>query len=295
MTSVFIDSLFRRVPERETYACRLGKAREVIAEADYVLVGAGSGLSDAAGLRFSGAAFREAFSEFVERYGFEDLYTSSFYAFGSEEERWAYWARHIHFARFVPPALALYKDLLRLVGDRDYFVITTNVDGQFRKAGFDTERLFEVQGDYAFLQCAHGCHEKRYYNEGLISEMLANTKDCRIPTDLVPHCPMCGDAMEPNLRKDAYFVEDEQWHGQAGRYEQFLTRAARHHCVFLELGVGYNTPSIIRFPFERMNARTSRNTLIRLNRDFPQRQMRGQGDFVGFSEDMAAVVTDLLA
>lgn len=195
----YIERFFGNVPITDSYEQRIADARKALAETDCVLIGAGAGLSTAAGLDYGGACFKREFAEFIARYGFTDLYTSSFYNFQTEEERWAYWAKHIGFARFAPPAMKLYGDLFRLVSGKDYFVITTNVDGQFRKAGFAADRLFEVQGDYAYLQCAEACHDRLYYNEALVREMSRNTENCKIPSSLAPRCPVCGGAMEVNL------------------------------------------------------------------------------------------------
>lgn len=277
----------------DSYKERIAAARKAMAAADYVLIGAGAGLSAAAGLDYGGMRFKRKFSKFIERYGFTDLYTSSFYDFPTEEERWAYWAKHIDFARFAPPAMELYRDIFRLVDGKEYFVITTNVDGQFRKAGFASDRLFEMQGDYAYLQCACGCHSKRYNDEKQVKQMLGSIHDGRIPSSLVPHCPVCGGSMDVNLRKNSYFVEDSAWHLQADRYTQFLKKAYCRRCVLLELGVGYNTPGIIRFPFEQMASANSGMTLIRLNRDFPERQMKGKGQFVGMDENVIKIIQDL--
>lgn len=289
----FIENFFSKASINSSYNQRLYSVQKALREADYILIGAGAGLSAAAGLDYGGAHFRQEFAEFVERYNFTDLYTSSFYEFPNEEERWAYWAKHIDFARFAPPAMELYKDLFKLVSGKNYFVITTNVDGQFHKAGFASERIFEVQGDYAYLQCASGCHTKLYFDEDLVRRMLASIHDGQIPSSLVPHCPVCGGAMDVNLRKDNYFVEDTKWHTQADRYSQFLKKAHRKRCVLLELGVGYNTPGIIRFPFEQMAARNQNTTLIRLNRDFPNKQMAGRGQFIGMSESIIKIMRDL--
>lgn len=294
MIMPFIKNFFSKASVMNSYERRIADARKALAEADSILIGAGAGFSAAAGLDYSGENFRREFAEFIERYGFTDLYTSSFYDFPTEEERWAYWAKHIDFARFAPPAMELYRNLYHLVSDKDYFVITTNVDGQFRKAGFASDRLFEVQGDYAYLQCAYGCHPERYDDKELVKQMLGSTHDGRIPSSLVPHCPVCGGAMDVNLRKDSYFVEDAAWHLQAEHHAQFLKKAYCGRCVLLELGVGYNTPGIIRFPFEQMNSVNSSMTLIRLNRDFPERQMRGKGQFVGFNESMERSIKDIL-
>ena len=293
MITPFIESFFSKASVMDSYKERIAAAQKAMAAADYVLIGAGAGLSAAAGLDYGGMRFKREFSEFIERYGFTDLYTSSFYDFPTEEERWAYWAKHIDFARFAPPAMELYRDIFRLVDGKEYFVITTNVDGQFRKAGFASNRLFEVQGDYAYLQCACGCHPERYDDKKLVKQMLGSIHDGRIPSSLVPHCPVCGGSMDVNLRKDSYFVEDAAWHLQADRYTQFLKKAYRRRCVLLELGVGYNTPGIIRFPFEQMASANSGMALIRLNRDFPERQMKGKGQFVGMDENVIKIIQDL--
>ena len=250
----------------------LQKAEKAIREAEYIVIGAGAGLSTAAGIHYSGPDFQETFKDMIERYGFTDLYTSSFYPFQSEEEKWAYWSRHIDYARFAPEGLPLYKKLLEMVKGKEYFVITTNVDGQFIKAGFPEEKVFEVQGDYGLMQCATACHPKRYSNQSLVKQMVAEQQDCRVSSDLVPVCPVCGGPMEINVRKDRYFVEDKWWHARANDYYRFLEKAQDKKLVLLEYGVGFNTPIIIRFPFERMAAAFPDTTLIRVNteRSYPQ-------------------------
>ena len=250
----------------------LQKAEKALQEAEYIVVGAGAGLSAAAGIQYSGPRFKDAFGDMIDRYGFTDLYTSSFYPFQLEEEKWAYWSRHIDYARFAPEGLPLYKKLLETVQGKEFFVITTNVDGQFIKAGFSEEKVFEVQGDYGLMQCATACHPRRYSNESLVKQMVAEQHDCRIPSDLVPVCPVCGGPMEINVRKDGYFVEDERWHARANDYYSFLEKAQNGKLVLLEYGVGFNTPTIIRFPFEHMAASFPDTTLIRVNkeRSYPQ-------------------------
>lgn len=250
----------------------LQKAEAAIAVADYILIGAGAGLSTASGINYSGPEFEVAFKDMIERYGFTDLYTSSFYPFKTEEEKWAYWSRHIYYARFAPEAKPLYKGLLEIVQGKEYFVITTNVDGQFIKAGFDPDKVFEVQGDYGLMQCATACHPRRYSNESLVKQMVEQQINCRVPSDLVPTCPVCGGPMEINVRKDQIFVEDERWHTLAHRYYEFVAKASEKKLVLLEYGVGYNTPTIIRFPFERMAAELPHTTLIRINKDYPDCQ-----------------------
>ncbi|MDO4163929.1 MAG: Sir2 silent information regulator family NAD-dependent deacetylase [Bacteroides sp.] len=249
------------------YSHKIGRAKELIAHADAVLIGAGAGFSAAAGLHYSGPEFEHDFADFIRNYGITDLYTSSFYPFSTEEERWAYWARHIYTIRYKPEVLPLYQKLLQLVVDKDYFVITTNVDGQFRKAGFCPERLFEVQGDYGLNQCLCGCHDALYNNENLVRQMVATTHDCRIPSRLVPVCPRCGGRMEVHVRKDEYFVQDAAWHAAYKRYQQYVNNLeTRKSVVLLELGVGFNTPTIIRYPFEIMAESYSNTTLIRINK-----------------------------
>ena len=285
------------------YPERLKKACEWLQKADFVFIGAGAGLTTAAGLQYDGPAFKKAFADMINRYAFTDLYTSSFYPFATEEERWAYWSRHVLYARFDPPALALYQQLLELVRGKDYFVITTNVDGQFRKAGFDTERLFEVQGDYAYIQGVTGADGHTYYAEDLFRRMVAEQKDCAIPTALVPSLRQFNsdapkdEAMDIHVRKDVYFVEDEQWNHMQEQYESFLQRAmdGQSHIALLELGVGFNTPSIIRFPFERLAARLPRTALIRVNKDYPQFQLSGIEHFAGFHENTEQLISNILS
>ena len=260
----------------------LQKAESAIAEADAVLIGAGAGLSTAAGIHYDGPDFEKAFADMIARYGFTDLYASSFYPFQSEEEKWAYWSRHIDYARFAPEGLPLYKRLLEMVQGKEYFVITTNVDGQFIKAGFPEEKVFEVQGDYGLMQCATACHPKRYSNERLVKQMVARQHDCRIPLELVPVCPVCGGPMDINVRKDRYFVEDDRWHQQAERYYAFLeAKLGKKKLARLEYGVGFNTPTIIRYPFERMAASYPDVTLIRINKDHRDSQTTGIRYFIG--------------
>ena len=251
---------------QETREEKIARVRALLRDADAVLIGAGAGLSTAAGIEYSGTRFTENFQDFIERYGMTDMYSSGFYPFETEEEKWAYWSRHIRMNRYDAPVGEPYRQLLELVRDKPYFVITTNVDAQFYKAGFDPRRIWAVQGDYGKLQCSRGCHDTLYDNHDLIMEMCEKQKDCRIPTELVPRCPRCGESMEINIRKDEYFVQDEQWYAERGRYMDFLEENKRKKVVFLELGVGFNTPTIIRFPFEQMAANWPRATLVRIGR-----------------------------
>lgn len=223
-----------------------------IENADAIVIGAGSGLSASAGLTYSGERFQRYFADFIEKYHIPDMYSGGFYPFESLEEYWAWWSRHIYYNRYVDAPYPVYQDLLTLVKDKDYFVLTTNVDHQFQKAGFDKHRLFYTQGDYGLWQCMEPCHQKTYDNEETVRQMVAEQRNMRVPTELVPHCPICKKPMTMNLRADNTFVEDEGWHRAAERYSEFLRRHNQLHILFLELGVGGNTPVIIKYPFWKM-------------------------------------------
>ena len=228
------------------------KLFDTLQSADAVVVGAGAGLSTAAGFTYSGERFERHFADFIAKYGFSDMYTAGFYNFPTQEEFWAYWSRHIYFNRYVPAPKPVYDNLLKLVKDKDYFVITTNVDHQFQKAGFDKQRLFYTQGDYGLFQCATPCHQKTYDNEEVITRMVAEQEDMHIPSELVPKCPVCGGKMVPNLRSDSTFVEDEGWHAAAQRYLDFVNNHQQGRVLYWDLGIGANTPTIIKLPFMQM-------------------------------------------
>ena len=225
------------------------KLHKALCEADAVVVGAGAGLSTAAGFTYSGERFQQHFADFINKYGFTDMYSAGFYPFPTEEEKWAYWSRHIYYNRYLPAPKPVYDNLLKLLKDKDYFVITTNVDHQFQKAGFDKQRLFYTQGDYGLFQCATPCHQKTYDNEEVVRRMIAEQMDLRIPSELVPKCPVCGGRMEVNLRSDETFVEDEGWHAASERYADFIKRHLHDNILFLDLGSGGNTPIVFKIPF----------------------------------------------
>lgn len=239
--------------------------RDVLDKADAVVIGAGAGLSTSAGFTYSGERFEKHFSNFREKYGFTDMYSGSFYPYVTLEEMWAFWSRNIYANRYLDPPKPVYENLLKLVKTKDYFVITTNVDHCFQKAGFDKNRLFYTQGDYGLVQCSVPCHDKTYDNETAVMQMLERQKDMRIPTELIPKCPVCGKPMTMNLRSDDRFVEDEGWHAAAQRYEDFLRGRKGQRILFLELGVGYNTPVIIKYPFWRMTLNNPKATYVCIN------------------------------
>lgn len=241
------------------------KVKKLMERADAVVIGAGAGLSTSAGFTYSGKRFEENFSDFIEKYGFRDMYSAGFYPFETLEEYWAYWSRYIFINRYQDAPKEVYHDLYRLVQNKDYFVLTTNVDHCFQKAGFDKQRLFYTQGDYGLWQCGEPCHNKTYDNESTVKKMVAEQKDMRIPSELIPRCPVCGAPMSMNLRADHTFVEDNGWHRAAIRYQDFIRRHKEARVVYLELGVGGNTPGIIKYPFWQMTAENPNASYICIN------------------------------
>lgn len=291
-SKTMISTSIKDFCKAKTYEQRIAAATQVISDTGCIVIGAGAGLSTAAGLEYSGNRFTENMKPFIQKYGFKDMYTAGFYPFQTQEERWAYWAKHISMNRYEPPATELYIKLLQLIKGKDYFVITTNVDGQFRKAGFDTDKLFEVQGNYGLFQCQHACHDTLYYNEDAIKKMVSETVDCRIPSSLVPKCPECGGNMSPHLRIDQYFVQDTHWYKSHADYGKFLSKV-NGTVVFLELGVGYNTPGVIRYPFEQMVYHNPDTTLIRINKDYPDVMVENKKSTIAFREDIRRVIANI--
>lgn len=228
------------------------KLHEELGKADAIIIGAGSGLSTAAGFSYTGERFQKCFKDFAEQYGITDMYSGGFYPFKTLEEYWAWWSRQIYYNRYVEAPNPVYDKLLSMVREKEYFVITTNVDHMFQKAGFDKKRLFYMQGDYGLWQCATPCHTKTYDNEEAVYKMMEQQKNMKVPSDLVPYCPVCHKPMTMNLRCDNTFVEDEGWHLASKRYLEFLNRNENRHVLFLELGTGMNTPSIIKYRFWQM-------------------------------------------
>lgn len=242
------------------------RLKAALDDADAVVIGAGAGLSTSAGFLYDGARFQRHFSDFAAKYGFSDMYSGGFYTFATPEEHWAYWSRYIFINRYTDVPKPVYDDLLKSVSGKDYFVITTNVDHCFQRAGFDKKRLFYTQGDYGLFQCSVPCCQETFDNKTVIREMVARQKDMRVPTELLPVCPHCGRPLTVNLRADDLFVEDEGWHRAAERYENFLRTHAGQKLLFLELGVGFNTPVIIKYPFWRMTAGNPRAVYVCVNR-----------------------------
>ena len=277
------------------YSDQLAKMQQVLEQADAIMIGAGSGLSASAGLTYSGERFEKHFGDFIQKYGIRDMYSGGFYPFETLEEHWAWWSRHIMINRYEKAPKPVYDTLLKLVTGKEYFVLTTNVDHQFQLAGFDKERLFYTQGDYGLWQCSQPCHQETYDNEETVRRMAAEQRDMRVPPELVPRCPRCGRPMTMNLRCDSTFVEDAGWHAAAGRYAEFLRRHRGARVLFLELGVGGNTPVIIKYPFWQMTMHNRNAVYACINRgeSFVPRGLRRRG--IGISADIGEALALLMA
>ena len=287
------------------------RLRQALTDADTVIIGAGAGLSAAAGFLYSGERFERYFSDFEQKYGFHDMYSGGFYPFPTEEVRWAYWSRNIWVNRYQDAPKRVYEDLLALVKGKDHFVLTTNVDHCFQKAGFDKKRLFYMQGDYGLFQCSEPCCQETHDNETAVRQMLeaqgyvigadnrltvpeGRALKSEIPAELVPRCPHCGKPMTMNLRCDDTFVEDEGWHTAAGRYSSFLRTREGQKILFLELGVGYNTPVIIKYPFWRMTAKNPKAVYACINQGQAACPQEIEKQSICIDADIGQVI-DLLA
>ncbi|MDD6204718.1 MAG: Sir2 silent information regulator family NAD-dependent deacetylase [Firmicutes bacterium] len=276
------------------FSDNIKRLKNEIATSDAIVIGAGAGLSASAGFDYSGERFYKYFSDFHKKYGITDMYSGGFYPYETPREYWAWWSRHILVNRYDCPVGKPYSDLLKLVKDKDYFVLTTNVDHQFQRAGFDKNRLFYTQGDYGLWQCSRPCHGKTYDNEEAVRRMVAEQTDMKIPAALIPKCPVCGAPMTMNLRCDSSFVQDEGWYAAANRYEDFIRRHSNLHILFLELGVGMNTPVIIKYPFLEMTAQNPNAVYACVNqgRAFCPPELRSQS--VCINADISALLSACL-
>lgn len=291
---------------------KIEKIKSVLENAEALVVGAGAGLSTSAGFTYSGERFEKYFSDFQARYGFSDMYTGGFYPYKTLEEQWAYWSRYIMINRYMNAPIPVYEKLFELVKDKNYFVITTNVDHCFQKAGFDKSRLFYTQGDYGLWQCSEPCHKKTYDNQLFVEKMVREQGfviqgdgglelpqngfegiKMTVPSELVPHCPVCGKPMSMNLRSDNTFVEDEGWNKAAGRYEDFLNKNKDDRIVYLELGVGGNTPGIIKYPFWKMTYANPKATYICINKGEAEVPGEIEKQSICVNNDIYETLTDL--
>lgn len=277
----------------KSYLEQIDKLKKEIENADAIVIGAGAGMSTAAGFSYSGDRFEKYFSDFHKKYGFSDMYSGGFYPYETLEEYWAWWSRHIWINRYAITAGKPYMDLLNIIKEKDYFVLTTNVDHQFQLAGFDKKRLFYTQGDYGLWQCSKACHNKTYDNKETVYNMISEQKDMKIPTELIPKCPVCGAPMTMNLRCDNFFVQDKGWYAAAGRYEDFIRRHKDLHILFLELGVGANTPVIIKYPFWQMTAKNPNAIYACINSGEAVAPSKIAKQSICINKDISKVLQDL--
>lgn len=287
-------SKMRMQKSTEPYWPQIERLKRTLDKADAVVIGAGAGLSASAGFVYTGERFDRHFSDFSRKYGFQDMYSGGFYPYPTQEEHWAYWSRYIWINRYSDPPKPLYEPLLALTTGRDYFVLTTNVDHCFQKAGFEKKRLFYTQGDYGLFQCSQPCCQLTWDNEDAVRQMMARQRDMRIPTELIPRCPRCGEPAVMNLRSDHTFVQDAGWYAAAGRYEDFLRRHRQGRVLYLELGVGYNTPGIIKYPFWQMTAQNPNAVYVCVNDGQAQAPAEMERQSVCVNGDIGNVLSMLL-
>lgn len=288
--------MFSRIMTKQytaAYSEQIERLKQALDCADAVVIGAGAGLSASAGLTYSDERFEQYFKDFADKYGIRDMYSGGFYPFESLEEYWAWWSRHIMVNRYEPAPKPVYDNLLKLVEGKDYFVLTTNVDHQFQLAGFDKKRLFYTQGDYGLWQCSEPCHQRTYDNEETVRRMFAEQQDMKVPSELVPRCPVCGRPMTMNLRADDTFVQDEGWYQAQSRYQDFLRRHDGLRVVFLELGVGGNTPVIIKYPFWKMTVQNPQAVYacVNMGQAYAPKEISEQAVVIG--NDIGSVLKEI--
>lgn len=279
------------------YDVQIREAARMIRNAEYVMLGAGAGMSTAAGAQYGGSFFEDNFGEFQEKYGkggyMQNMYSAGFYPFPDEESYWGYWSKQALLGGIDLDVTPLHKQLLSIFSGRKLFVLSTNADAQFVRAGLPEEKIFCTQGDYFHIQCARGCHAETYDAVKLFRQMDRERKNCRIPASLVPKCPVCGGPMDMNLRKDSCFVQDEKWYAAEERFSDYLTEALDKRLLLIELGVGFNTPSIIRFPFEKLVREHNHISMIRLNLDQAAVPESLGKRAVGINADMSESIKDI--
>lgn len=284
----------RTIKSTESCSVQIDRLKKVLDDCDAVVIGAGAGLSSAAGFMYSGERFNKYFSDFKVKYGFDDMYYGGFYPYRTQEEFWAYWSRYIYINRYMEMPSDLYYKLYDLVKDKDYFVITTNVDHCFQKAGFDKKRLFYTQGDYGLFQCSTPCCQETFDNEEIIKAMYEQQKDMKIPSDLIPKCPHCSRPLTTNLRCDDKFVQDNGWYKASERYSDFIRRHKDLNVLYLEIGVGYNTPVIIKYPFWRMTAQNLKSIYACINKGDADCPEELEHQSICIDADIAEVINHIL-
>ncbi len=278
----------------ESYWKKIDKLKDAVNDSEVIIIGAGAGLSTSAGLHYTGERFERLFADYIEKYSFSDMYSAAFYPHKSLEEFWGYFSKHIYYNRYKQELNNTYEALRKIVSDKDYFVITTNADHIFQNTGFDKTRLFYMQGDYGLLQCSVPCHSKTYDNKELIYEMVEKQKNYKIPTELIPYCPLCGKPMTTNLRKDNTFVQDDGWNKAMDRYEKFIKESKGKKVLFLELGVGFNTPAIIKYPFWKMTYNNKNAIFVSINASEATCAKEIKEQSVLFNEDISDVLKNIL-
>lgn len=301
---ITFESFLCGIPARDyiyqntAYDQQIREAAKMMRNAEYVLIGAGAGMSTAAGAQYGGKFFEENFREFQKKYGkgpnMQDMYSAGFYPFQDEESYWGYWSKQALLAGITLDVTPLHRLLLELLSDKKIFVLSTNADAQFVKAGLPGEKTFCTQGDYFHIQCGKGCHNKTYDAVDLFQHMDQARIDCKIPSSMVPKCPICGGSMDMNLRKDNFFVQDDAWYEAEERFSNYLSEAINKKLVLLEVGVGFNTPTIIRFPFEKLVREHDNISLIRLNLEQAVVPKSFGERAVGINADMAESIKDIV-
>ena len=290
------DYVFQKKPYEE----QVQKATELIEDADYILFGLGAGMSTAAGAQYGGEFFKKNFGEFIEKYGagpyMQDMYSAGFYPYPDEESYWGYWSRQAIVGGIELDVTPLYRQLIALAEGKQSFCLSTNADGQMEKAGYPSEQIFCTQGDYFHIQCAKGCHAKIYDARARFHQMDQARRDCKVPSYMVPKCPVCGGKMNMNLRIDQYFVEDGDWEIADTRFRDFLQEALQSgkRICLIDCGTGFNTPMIIRFPFEKMVRNYKQCSMVRLNLNEAVVQESCMDREVGINADMAKSIPDIL-
>lgn len=286
-------SRIRTIKSTENYSVQIDKLKKALDECDAVVIGAGAGLSAAAGFTYSGERFDKYFADFKQKYGFDDMYYGGFYPYRTQEEFWVYWSRYIYINRYLDAPTDLYNKLYDLVSDKDYFVITTNVDHCFQRAGFDKNRLFYTQGDYGLFQCSTPCCQETFDNEEIIKAMYEKQKDMKIPNHLIPVCPHCGKPLTTNLRCDNRFVQDDGWYKASKRYSDFIRSHKGLKVLYLEIGVGYNTPVIIKYPFWQMTAQNPKAVYACINMNDSVCPAEIEDKSICISSEIKKVISDI--